>query len=67
MCKSLAPDIIQDSLVLVVLSCPLQCTDDGVEQVNHELWRRQEESHQEDGEVGQYLLDVSPVLLKGRP
>ena len=32
--------------------------------MNHELWRRQEESHQEDEEVGQDLLDVSPVLLR---
>ena len=32
--------------------------------MNHELRGRQEESHQEDEEVGQDLLDVSPVLLR---
>ena len=49
--------------MLVVFSGPLQSTDDGVEEVNQELWSGEEESHQEDGEVGQTFLDVSPVLV----
>ena len=59
----LQPDVIQDRLVLVVFSGPLQSTDDGVEEVNQELWSGEEESHQEDGEVGQTFLDVSPALV----
>ena len=52
--------------MLVVVSSSLQCTEDGVEKMNDELWSGQEESHQEDGQVGQYFLDVSPVLLRER-
>ena len=44
--------------------CPLYCSQDGVQQVDHELGSGQEEAHQEDEDVGQDLLEVSPLPVR---